>query len=113
MNKELQTINEISGLPFSSAGKHLPFSGSGKKRRLPMFNITWNDVVPEPKITSEGFYILSEYQKGVKEARENWEGEVSKKIQSGIDKLRKAGYTIEDPILMTYVYKYDSYFIYK
>lgn len=113
MNKELENIKTISGLNFTSAGKCLPFSGSGKKRRLPMFNISYNDVIPEPESSPINFRSLESFRSYVDKSKIKWEGEVEKKIQAGIDKLVEAGYTIEDPILLTYVYKYSSFFIYK
>ena len=114
MNKELKNINEISGLEFMSAGRMPRHSGSGKKRSLPLFNIRYRDVVPEPVLDySNHCNSPKELQDYIKQTQEKWEGEVYNKVQEGLDKLEKTGYIIEDPILMTYVYKYSAYFIYK
>lgn len=110
---EKEDIKIITDLGFEVAGKMRRMSGSGSKKSLPLFNLHWEQLVKVPVIDFDKINSAVELKNWFDTSKKEWRQKVQGKISSKLDKLRKKGYTIEDPLLLTEVYQYSSYFIYK
>ena len=106
----VKEINEISGLPFIASGK-MPRLGGGKS--FPVFHLRWNDLVEKPVVDGRNFKTGAEFREALSSAEKLWMSAIWAKMREGCEKLEGAGYIVEDPVLMTAVYEYDAFFIYK
>lgn len=106
-------IEKIVGFKVYSAGKLLRLDGKG--RSLPVYNFYWSDVaeafgIKEGEIDFSSFEAMRESKDRIKK---EYISAVAKECSKAVERLEKAGYTVEDPIVLTDVYEYWAYFIYK